>query len=62
LIEDKISMTHFVPDFGDRFLVNFPFRPRGAYMTHVINRYICWYLDVNTWLYNQLKKKFPFYS
>jgi len=30
-----------VPNFGDRFLANFPFKPRGAYMTHgIINTYI----------------------
>jgi len=44
----KNTINTLVPEFGDRFLVNFPFRPRRTYMTHgIINRYICYFLDVN---------------
>jgi len=38
-------LTHSVPDFGDRFLANFPFRPRETICSRYnINRYTC-YLD-----------------
>jgi len=64
-------LTISVPVFSNRFLANFSFRPREAYTTHsMINRYIC-YLDIDQYmiiqsythtLYNQFKKKIPFYS